>query len=150
MLEGVIGGRGKCEYTFLLTQGTMVLLIELKQNITALNDESYSKFVAQVLAEADGMLPLCLPLIVAASVYNATKDLDTAPIQVILTDSLRWDFFYFDFSNMHVYRGKTQILYGYKSDGDNLLLIPSSEKDVDHVLRLKAGNIPPHLELTLC
>jgi hypothetical protein len=55
MLEGVIGGRGKCEYTFLLTQGTIILLVELKQNITALDDEAYSKFVAQVLAEADGL-----------------------------------------------------------------------------------------------
>jgi len=38
-----------------MTQGTMVLLIELKQNLTALHDEAYSELVAQVLAEADGM-----------------------------------------------------------------------------------------------
>jgi len=55
MLDGQIARRGRCEYTFLLTQGIMVLLIELKQNVTALHDEAYSEFVAQVLAEADGM-----------------------------------------------------------------------------------------------
>ena len=55
MLDGQIARRGRCEYTFLLTQGTMVLLIELKQNVTALHDEAYSELVAQVLAEADGM-----------------------------------------------------------------------------------------------
>jgi len=74
--------------------------------------------------------------------YNATKDLDTAPIQVILTDSLRWDFFYFDFSTMQVYRGQTELIYGYKSNGDIHLLIPPSERDGDHVFRLKAGDTP--------
>lgn len=55
MLDGQIARRGRCEYTFLMTQGTMILLIELKQNLTALHDGAHSEFVAQVLAEADGV-----------------------------------------------------------------------------------------------
>ena len=81
-------------------------------------------------------------LIAAASMYNATKDLDTASIQVILIDSLRWDFFYFDFSTMQVCRGQTECIYEYKSNGDIHLLIPLSEQDDDYVFRLKAGDIP--------
>lgn len=74
--------------------------------------------------------------------YNATKSLDSAPIQVILTDSLRWDFFYFGFSTMQVYRGQTKCIHGYKSNGDIQLLIPSSERHDDHVFWLKAGDTP--------
>jgi len=66
-------------------------------------------------------------------------DLDTAPIQVILTDSLRWDFFHFDFSTMQLYRGQTRRVYGYKSDVAILLQLPSIERDDDHIFRLKAG-----------
>ena len=55
ILDGQIARRGRCEYIFLMTQGTMVLLIELKQNLTTLYDEAYFEFVAQVLAEADGV-----------------------------------------------------------------------------------------------
>jgi hypothetical protein len=53
-LEGNIARRGRCEYTFIMTQGTMILLIQLKQNLTALHDATYSEIVAQVLVEADG------------------------------------------------------------------------------------------------
>jgi hypothetical protein len=78
-------------------------------------------------------------------VYNATKDVDTAPIHVILTDSLRWDFFCFDFSTMRVLRGETKRIYGYKSEGIHYLLIPHLEREEDHIFRLKAGKLPPHL-----
>ena len=74
--------------------------------------------------------------------YNAAKDIDTALIQVILTDSLRWDFFCFDFSTMQVYRGQTAHIYGYKSNGDIHLLVPPSEQDHDHIFRLKAVDNP--------
>ena len=66
-------------------------------------------------------------------------DLDTAPIQVILTDSLRWDFFHFDFSTMQLYRGQTQRIYGYKSNVAILLQLPPIERDDEYIFRLKAG-----------
>jgi hypothetical protein len=40
---------------------------------------------------------------------------------------------------MEVVRGQTRRLFGYRSEGDIQLTIPLSEKDEDHIFRLKAG-----------
>lgn len=53
MLDGQIGKRGRCEYTYIFLEGTMLLLIELKLDLRSLNDDAFSKIVAQVFAEAD-------------------------------------------------------------------------------------------------
>lgn len=65
----------------------MLLLIELKFDLRSFNDADYSNIVAQVCAEADGILFRFLyRLIPGCAVYNASVDIDRAPIQVILTD----------------------------------------------------------------
>lgn len=68
---------------------------------------------------------------------NATKNLDYAPIQVILTDALMFQFFLFDFSTMRIWRGAASRAEGYKYDNTFMLLLPTSEimDDFLHYLR---------------
>lgn len=56
MLEGQVAKKVRCEYTYILTGGIMVLFIELKLNLGAMNDDGFSDIVGQVFAEADGTL----------------------------------------------------------------------------------------------
>lgn len=71
--------------------------------------------------------------------YNSTKNLDRAPIQVILTDSVFWSFYYFDFATMSVWRGATSAALGYRSTGFKMIVLPSSEMVQEYVLYLKIG-----------
>ena len=119
----------------------MLLLIELKFDLRSFNDADYSNIVAQVCAEADGIL-FHYRLILGCSVHNASVGLDRAPVQVILTDSLIWEFYYFDFSNMEVYRGETNTFCGFRGDPDHFLIIPTSEKAEEFLLYFKLGNQP--------
>lgn len=144
MMSRSIGNRGKCEYTDTFFDGITLLLIELKYDLIGLNDRNYSNIVAQVMADADGILfPFHYPLILGCSVYNASKDMDRAPVQVILTDSLFWDFFYFDFSTMEIYRGETNRTFGYRGEEQTqFLLIPPSETAEEFLWYLKLSNHP--------
>ena len=64
-------------------------------------------------------------------------------MQVILTDSLYWDFFYFDFSTMEIYRGETNRTFRYRGEEQTqFLLIPSSETAEEFLWYLKLGNHP--------
>jgi hypothetical protein len=120
----------------------MLQLIELKLDLRSLNDTDYSNIVAQVCAEADGILfPFYSRLIPGCSVYNASVELDRAPVQVILTDSLIWEFYYFDFSKMEVYRGETDRTCGFHSDADHFLSVPAYERAENFLLYLKLGNL---------
>jgi hypothetical protein len=141
LLEGQIGRKGRCEFTYIFIEGTMLLLIELKFDIRSLTHKNLSNIIAQVCAEADGNLYFSLAsLIPAASVYNSTQGLDRAPIQVILTDSILWQFFYFDFSIMCVWRGETNCENGYRSSHEKTLLMPGSETTYEYIQYLKIGN----------
>jgi len=144
MMAGSMGKRGKCEYTYTFFEGVILLLIELKYDLINFNHHDYSDIVAQVMAEADGILfPFHYPLILGCSVYNASKDMDRAPVQVILTDSLYWDFFYFDFSAMEVYRGETNRTFRYRGEEQiQFLLVPASETAEEFLWYLKLGNHP--------
>jgi hypothetical protein len=53
-LEGNMARKGRCEYTWILTGGTIILLVELKLNLRSLNADAYSDIIAQCCAEADG------------------------------------------------------------------------------------------------
>lgn len=59
-LEGQIGRRGRCEYTYTYFEASMLLLIELKFDLSALSDEKRSDIIGQIAAEADGTVPLYL------------------------------------------------------------------------------------------
>ena len=142
-IAGSIGRKGRCEYSYVFIEGLMLLLIELKLDLHSLNDADYSNIVAQVCAEADGILfPFHYHLIPGCSVYNASVDLDRAPVQVILTDSLFWEFYYFDFSKMEVYRGETDRTCGFRGDGQHFLIVPTCEMADEFLLYLKLGNQP--------
>jgi hypothetical protein len=141
MLSGSMGRKGRCEYSFIFVDGVMLLLIELKFDLRMFNDSDYSNVVAQVCAEADGILFLFhYHLILGCSTYNATVGTDRAPVQVILTDSLFWEFYYFDFSTMEVYRGQTNRTFRYRGREEHCLAIPKSEKADEYLLHLKIGN----------
>ena len=71
--------------------------------------------------------------------YNATKNLDYAPIQVILTDAVMFQFFLFDFSTMRIWRGETSRAEGYKYDDTFMLLLPTSEIMDDFLHYLKSS-----------
>jgi hypothetical protein len=142
MLDGNIGRRGRCEYSYVFVEGLMLLLIQLKLDLRFFNDADYSNIVAQVCVEANGFLfPFHDCLIPGCSVHNASIGLDRAPIQVILTDSLHWEFCYFDFSKMEVYRGETDRTCGYRSDADHFLCVPEREMAGDFLFYLKLGNL---------
>lgn len=55
MLEGQIGKKGRCEFSYIVNDCAMILLIELKFRIQS-SEEAFSKIVAQVCAEADGFI----------------------------------------------------------------------------------------------
>lgn len=121
----------------------MLLLIELKLDLRSMNDADYSNIVAQVCAEAESIIfPFHYPLIPGCSVHNASVDLDRAPVQVILTDFLFWEFYYFDFSRMEVFRGETNGTCGFLCDPERFLIVPASEKTPEFLLYLKRGNQP--------
>ena len=62
-------------------------------------------------------------------------------MQVILTDSLYWDVFNFDFSTMEIYRGETNRTYRYRGEEKNqFLFIPVSETAEKFLWYLKLGN----------
>lgn len=75
--------------------------------------------------------------------YNSTLSLDQTPIQVILTDSLIWRFYYFDFSTMSVWRGTTNIRDGYSTEGGESVNLPLTENHKDYVAELKIGRALP-------
>jgi len=54
LLEGQVGKKGHCEYTYIFLDGHMLLLIELKLDLRSLSIENFSNIIAQVRAEADG------------------------------------------------------------------------------------------------
>jgi hypothetical protein len=74
-MPGNISKRGKCEYTYVFVNNVILLLIELKFNLTIYNMSEWSDIVAQVCCEADGIL--------FSFYYPLILDLDRAPIQVI-------------------------------------------------------------------
>lgn len=55
MREGQIGRKGRCEYTYIFNDCSMILLIELKFTLETPTEASFSNIVAQVCAEADGL-----------------------------------------------------------------------------------------------
>jgi hypothetical protein len=54
-LEGQIGRRGRCEYTYIFFHMSMLLLIELKFDIGSMSDDKRSDIIGQICAEADRM-----------------------------------------------------------------------------------------------
>lgn len=80
-------------------------------------------------------------LTTAASFFNATKGINHAPIQVILTDSLIWQFLYYDFSTWSVWTGSTVGNEGFYSEGDTAVVLPLTEKQADFLIHLKIGNV---------
>lgn len=54
-LEGQIGRRGLCEYTYIFFHVSMLLLIELKFDMGSMSDDKRSDIIGQICAEADGM-----------------------------------------------------------------------------------------------
>jgi len=59
---------------------------------------------------------------------------------VILTDSVQWDIFYFDFSRMYIWRGEAQQSDDYRcSPLTRVLLMPHSEEFDDFLIYLKMG-----------
>jgi hypothetical protein len=65
-------------------------------------------------------------LIIAASKYNPTKNLDRAPIQVILTDCLLWSFYYLTSQPCQCGEG-LRVPLGYRSNGFNMIILSSTE-----------------------
>lgn len=120
----------------------MPLLIELKLDLRSLNDTDYSDIVSQVCAEADGIPPILLLSNARLFCLNASVDLDRAPIQVILTDSLIWEFYRFDFSKWEIYRGETNKACGFRGDAEEFLILPTSEKSEEFLLYFKLGIQP--------
>jgi hypothetical protein len=55
-ITGSIGRKGRCEYSYVFVQAVMLLLIKMKFDLRSFNDADYSNIVAQVCAEADGIL----------------------------------------------------------------------------------------------
>lgn len=53
-LEGNMTRKGRCEYTWIITGGTIILLVELKLNLRSLSSDAYSDIIAQCCAEANG------------------------------------------------------------------------------------------------
>ena len=51
-----------------------------------------------------------------------------------------WQFFYFDFSTMSVWRGVTSIREGYRTDDDESILLPVLERHPDFIRDLKIGS----------
>ena len=54
LLEGQIGSKGCCEYTYISLERPMLLLIELMLDLRSLSIKNFSNIIAQVCAEADG------------------------------------------------------------------------------------------------
>lgn len=54
-LEGQIGRRGSCEYTYVFCNAAMLLLVELKFDISSMSDDRRSDIIGQICAEADGV-----------------------------------------------------------------------------------------------
>jgi hypothetical protein len=62
---------------------------------------------------------------------------------VILTDGVVWEFFFFEFSYMCMWRGETNALDGYRDVSPSLpLSMKDSELADEHVDYLKIGNQP--------
>ena len=53
-LDGQIGRRGRCEYSYIFFEASMLLLIELKLDLKSMTDHHFSNIIGQVVAEADG------------------------------------------------------------------------------------------------
>ena len=54
-LEGQIGRRGLCEYTYVFFHASMLMLVELKFDISSMSDDKRSDVIGQICAQADGM-----------------------------------------------------------------------------------------------
>ena|SRR5208282_2381532 len=53
--DGQIGRRGRCEYSYVFFEASMLLLIELKLDLQSMTDYHFSNILGQVVAEADGI-----------------------------------------------------------------------------------------------
>jgi hypothetical protein len=74
------------------------------------------------------------------TVYNASLDLDCALVQVILTDSIFWRFFYFDISKMEVYRGETGVNCGFRRCTEPFWMVAPLDRAEKFLVYLKLGN----------
>lgn len=74
--------------------------------------------------------------------FNSTLNMDYAPIQVILTDSVVWEFYYFDFSRMHIWRGSTSRALGFRTDGNDRITVPMDEDADEFFMYMKIGKNP--------
>ena len=54
-LQGQIGHRGRCQYTYVFLHASMLLLVELKFDLNSMSDDKRSDVVGQICAEADGI-----------------------------------------------------------------------------------------------
>jgi hypothetical protein len=148
VFEEQIGKKWKCSYKCAFADGTMLLLIELKFNMGMLNNDNFRDIVAMVCAEAEGNVSNFPSLVffffklLAVSSHNVSSELGNVPVHVILTDSTVWEFFYFEFSKMYVWRGYALQRDGYRSANAHGVTMPVSETDDGYLLDLKIGNIP--------
>ena len=55
MLEGQMGRKGRCEFSYIFNECSVILLIELKFRFQSPTEEAFSKIVAEVCAEANGL-----------------------------------------------------------------------------------------------
>ena len=53
-LDGQIGRKRRCEYSYIFFDAAMLLLIEMKFELNSLTDTKFSHIIAQVIAESDG------------------------------------------------------------------------------------------------
>src|SRR5436190_13320247 len=71
MLEGQIGWKGRCDFSYIFNECARILLIELKFRLQSLTEEAFFKIVAQVCAKADGSFVVFFShLTVAASMIQ--------------------------------------------------------------------------------
>ena len=125
MFHGRIAGSGRCEFTITFHGRLTLLFIELKQSLSH-NAQAHSKIVAQVMAEADG-----------ANLFNEEYRFDGIPIRAILTDSIDFEFYFFDFKAWSVQRGIGSAEAGIPWHTYPRVSLPPSERASDYLAKLK-------------
>ena len=125
MFHGRIAGSGRCEFTITFHGRLTLLFIELKQSLTH-NARVHSNIVAQVMAEADG-----------ANLFNEEYRFDGIPIRAILTDSVEFEFYFFDFKTWSVQRGIGSAEAGIPWHTYPRVSLPPSERAPDYLAQLK-------------
>ena len=139
-LSGEIGKSGRCEFTYMFMGSSMLLLIELKFDLRSLTATELSDIIAQVCAEADGKtMSVDFISLSAAAAHNEEQEFDSTDISVILTDSIVWQFFQFDFKTMRLWRGVTSETEGYYSNDSQSLLLPVDEDVREYLDYFKMG-----------